>query len=352
MRFGLMYSLEAPEEFGVTPDQVYREALAQIAEADQRGIDQIWLTEHHFFDDSYCPSPMMVAAAVAAVTRDVRICQGIVVLPLYGHPMKLAEDCAVVDNLSGGRFELGVGQGYRADEFAGFGYDFKGRRDMYLEGLEILRRAFSGERFSFEGHHYQVEDAILKPALAQHPPPPIWVGAATPRTRRRAAEDGHRLLISLLTDLEHTKAQFDDYRQSLEAVGRLVADEPIALIREFYVAESEEQAWREVRPHLMHTYRNVYAPPGVAMIERLSDGRRRPVTDLDDPFYDSEAFWRDRFIIGDPGFCAAEIKRYRDELGVTDLILRMQHPGQSDVQVRRCLELLTDEVIPAVRSGR
>jgi alkanesulfonate monooxygenase SsuD/methylene tetrahydromethanopterin reductase-like flavin-dependent oxidoreductase (luciferase family) len=341
MRFGLLYSFEAPTEFGASTAQVYREGLGQIAEADRRGIDSIWLTEHHFFEDSYCPSPMMVAAAVAAVTEQVRICQGIVVLPLYGHPMKLAEDCAVVDNISGGRFELGVGQGYRADEFDGFGYEFASRRAMYLEGLEILNLAFSGERFSFEGKHYNVLDAQLKPGLVQQPPPPLWVGAATPKTRRRVADDGHRLLISLLTDLEHTKAQFDDYRVSLQAAGRPLDDEPIALIRDFYVAETTEQAWAEVRPHLMHTYRNVYAPPGVAMIERMADGSRRLVTDLDDPFYESEAFWKDRFIIGD---------RYRDELGVTDLILRMQHPGQADEQVRRCLSLLTDEVIPAVEA--
>ena len=351
MRFGLLYSFEAPAEFGVGPAQVYAEALAQIAEADRRGLDEIWLTEHHFFDDGYCPSPMMAAATVAAVTEHVRICQGIVVLPLYGHPLKLAEDCAVVDNISGGRFELGVGQGYRRDEFEGYGYAYGERRGRYLEGLDILQRAFRGERFSFEGRYYQVFDAKLTPPPVQNPSPPIWVGAATPTTRRRVAEDGHRLLISLLTDLDHTRAQFDDYRAALTAVGRNEADEPIALIREFYVADSWDQAWEEVRPHLMHTYRNVYAPPGVSMVERMPDGRRRPVTDLDDPFYDSEAFWRDRFIIGDPDFCIQEIRRYRDEVGVTDLVLRLQHPGLSNERAMRSLQLLTEVVIPAV-NGR
>jgi alkanesulfonate monooxygenase SsuD/methylene tetrahydromethanopterin reductase-like flavin-dependent oxidoreductase (luciferase family) len=353
MRIGLMYGLQAPERFGVTADQVYREALEQLAWADRpgTGIDQVWLTEHHFFDDAYCPAPLQVASAIAAVTQRLRICLGIAILPLYGHPLRLATDTAVADNLSGGRVELGVGQGYRTDELAGFGLDPKERLGRYLEGLDILDRALTGERFDYDGRYYRVEAAQVRPAPVQQPYPPLWVGAATPATRRRAARRGHRLLISLLTDRDHTKAQFADYRESLLEAGRRPEDWPIALLREFYVADSDERAWEEVRPHLLHTYQHTYAPPAVSIVERMEDGRRRQVTDPNDPFITSGAFARDRFVIGGPAHCANEIRRYRDELGVNNLVLRMQHPGQPHDQVMRCLELLSTEVLPRVAAG-
>ncbi len=345
----MLYGLEAPPEFGVTAPQVYAEALEQIAFADQRGVDDVWMTEHHFFEDDYCPSPLIVCAAAAARTERIRICQGIVVSPLYGHPLKLAEDAAVIDNISNGRFELGLGQGYRQDEFDGFGLPFDRKLGMFVEGLDVIERAFTGERFSYEGRYYNVLDARLRPSPVQRPIP-IWIGAATPASRRRVARRGHNLLISLLTDLEHTRGQFADYRVALTEAGRDPASEPTALIREFYVAADDETAWREVRPHLMHTYKKVYAPPAVSLVERLADGRRRQVTSVDDPYYDSDAFWQDRMIIGGPERCASEICRWRDQLGVDTLVLRMQHPGQPHDQVMRCIELLTGTVMPMVEA--
>jgi alkanesulfonate monooxygenase SsuD/methylene tetrahydromethanopterin reductase-like flavin-dependent oxidoreductase (luciferase family) len=217
--------------------------------------------------------------------------------------------------------------------------------------LDIVDRALSGERFSYEGKYYRVEGAQVRPAPLQRPYPPLWVGAATPATRRRAARRGHRLLISLLTDREHTKAQFTDYRAALEEAGRQPDEWPVALMREFYVSDSDEQAWEEIKPHLLHTYQHVYAPPAVTIVERMEDGRRRQVTDPDDPYITSGAFARDRFIIGSAEHCAEEIRRYRDELGVDNLVLRMQHPGQPHDQVMRSLERLTKEVVPLTNVG-
>jgi alkanesulfonate monooxygenase SsuD/methylene tetrahydromethanopterin reductase-like flavin-dependent oxidoreductase (luciferase family) len=353
MRIGLMYGLQAPARFGVRIDQVYQEALEQLSWADgpDTGIDQVWLTEHHFFEDDYCPSPLQIASAIAARTSRLRICVGIAILPMYGHPMRLATDTAVVDNLSGGRFELGVGQGYRADEFAGFGLEPTERLGRYIEGLDILDRALTGERFDYDGKYYRVEGAQLRPAPLQQPYPPLWVGAATPTTRRRAARRGHRLLISLLTDREHTHAQFADYRDALVAAGRNPDEWPTALIREFYVSDTDEQAWEEVKPHLLHTYQHVYAPPAVSLVERMADGRRRQIADPDDPYITSGAFAKDRFIIGSVEHCAREIRRYRDELGVDNLVLRLQHPGEPHEMVVRSMERLTKEVLPLVGAG-
>ncbi len=348
MKYSIFYSLQAPAEFGVSPAQVYSEALDQIEYADQLGFHQVWLTEHHFMDDGYCPSPMIAAAAIAGRTRQIRIGQGVVLLPFYGHPLRLAEDTAVLDLASCGRFELGVGRGYRSHEFDGFGVNIKHRKAMTDEGLEILRLAWSGERFSFSGKHYQVNNARLAPRPIQQPHPPVWLGAATAKSRRQVAEGGYPLLISLITDVEETKAEFADYTASLVACGRDPKDFPRALIREFYVAEDNEQAWREVREHFLHIYRKVYCPPHLPFYDTNADGSTRLVTDPADEYMESERFRRDRHIIGDPDFCARELRRYRDEVGVENMILRMQFPGQSHAQVVRSMELLKNEVIPRV----
>jgi alkanesulfonate monooxygenase SsuD/methylene tetrahydromethanopterin reductase-like flavin-dependent oxidoreductase (luciferase family) len=348
VKYSIFYSLQAPPEFGASPEQVYREALDQIERADELGLHQVWLTEHHFMDDGYCPSPMIAAAAIAGRTRRIRIGQGVVLLPFYGHPLRLAEDTAVLDLASGGRFELGVGRGYRAHEFAGFGVDIKHRKAMTDEGLEILRRAWSGERFSFSGKHYQVSNAKLSPLPVQQPHPPVWLGAATAKSRRQVAEGGYPLLISLITNIEETQKEFADYTTALVACGRAPSDYPRALIREFYVADDSEQAWREVKPYFMHIYRNVYCPPHLPFYDTNADGTSRLVTDPGDEYLESERFRRDRHIIGDVEFCARELRRYRDEVGIENMILRMQFPGQPTAQVMRSLELLVGEVIPRV----
>ncbi len=347
MKFSIFYSLQAPSEFNTTPEKVYAEALEQIEYADHLGLHQVWLTEHHFMDDSYCPSPMIAAAAIAGRTKRIRIGQGVVLLPFYGHPLRLAEDSAVLDLASGGRFELGIGRGYREHEFRGFGISIKSRKRMTEEGLEILKLAFSGRKFSYNGTHYKVKDATLSPTPVQQPLP-IWLGAATEKTRREVATAGHPLLISLITNIDETKKEFLDHTDALIASGKKPEDYPRALIREFYVAEDQETAWREVKPYFLHIYRKVYCPPYLPFFDTNPDGTPRPVTDPQDPYLESDRFRKDRHIIGDPVFCAEQLRRYRDEVGVDNIILRMQFPGQPSSQVMKCLDLLVNEVIPQI----
>jgi alkanesulfonate monooxygenase SsuD/methylene tetrahydromethanopterin reductase-like flavin-dependent oxidoreductase (luciferase family) len=261
--------------------------------------------------------------------------------------LRLAEDTAVLDVASGGRFELGVGRAYRQHEFDGFGINLKHRKAMTDEGLEIIRRAFTGERFSYSGKFYTVKNARLSPLPVQRPPP-IWLGAVTAKAPREIAEAGHPLLISLLTNVAETQQEFSDHTNALRACGRDLADFPRALIREFYVAEDQQTAWREVKPHFLHIYRKVYCPPYLPFYDTNPDGSKRLVTDPADEYLESERFRKDRHIIGDPDFCVRELRRYRDEVGIDNIILRMQYPGQPMAQVMKSLELLVREVIPRV----
>ena len=124
---------------------------------DQLGLELVWFTEHHFLEDGHLPNFVPVAGAVAALTKRVRISTDICLLP-FAHPLRLAEDVAVLDNLSGGRMELGIGMGYAAHEFRGFGVPQSRRVSLTEEGLAILRLAWSGESFSFAGKRWQFDN--------------------------------------------------------------------------------------------------------------------------------------------------------------------------------------------------
>ena len=126
IRFGLWYDFRNPPEWRQASDRLYSEILDQIAWGESHGFDDVWLSEHHFIEDGYLPSILPVAAAIAARTKRIRIASGVLLMPFY-NPVRLAEDIAVVDVISGGRFELGVGVGFKHEEFEGLGVPFKER---------------------------------------------------------------------------------------------------------------------------------------------------------------------------------------------------------------------------------
>ena len=145
LRLGVVYDFRNPPDSGIPTPRLYAEILDQVAWLDGLGLDLVWFTEHHFVDDGYLPSWTPVAGAMAARTERVRFSSDICLLP-FSHPVRLAEDLAVLDNLSGGRVEIGIGMGYAPHEFRGFGIPLPQRLSRTEEGLEVLRRCFTGER--------------------------------------------------------------------------------------------------------------------------------------------------------------------------------------------------------------
>ncbi len=144
IRFGLWYDFRNPSKWHQSTDRLYAETLDQIAWGENHGFDDVWLSEHHFIEDGYLPSIMPIAAAIAARTKRIRIASGVLLMPFH-NPVRLAEDIAVVDIISGGRFELGVGVGFKHEEFEGFGVPFKERGARTNQSLEIIRRLLGGE---------------------------------------------------------------------------------------------------------------------------------------------------------------------------------------------------------------
>jgi alkanesulfonate monooxygenase SsuD/methylene tetrahydromethanopterin reductase-like flavin-dependent oxidoreductase (luciferase family) len=189
MRFGIFSVADHyPKELGRTPGELYAELLEQAQAADELGFDSFWIAEHHFHEYGAVPRPPVWLAAAAQRTRRIRLGSAVVVLP-FDNPLRTAEDYAMVDVLSGGRLNLGVGSGYLKHEYAGFGLDIEEKRARFDEALDIVLEAWTGKRFSYTGVHHRVEDVELNVLPRQKPRPPVWIATlradGTPRIGSR-----------------------------------------------------------------------------------------------------------------------------------------------------------------------
>jgi alkanesulfonate monooxygenase SsuD/methylene tetrahydromethanopterin reductase-like flavin-dependent oxidoreductase (luciferase family) len=244
----LLYDIRAPEH-GVPPAELYRAAAEQCAWADSRGLTSVTLTEHHATDDGYLPSPAVLGAAVAGVTRHIQLRLAAVLLPLY-HPLRLAEDLALVDLISGGRLRLTVGLGYRAVEYEQLGIEWRDRVALMEEGIETLKRAWTGEPFEYRGRTVRV-----LPRPAQRPRPAIFMGGTSPASARRAARiaDGYQPAVPALYDL---------YLEELAAVGKSPPDPEeagLATIGPYlFLSEDPERDWERIAPFALYD-NNEYA---------------------------------------------------------------------------------------------
>lgn len=269
LRFGLWYAFRNPLPWRRSYQDIYAEILEQITWAEGIGYDDVWLTEHHFTEDGHAPSPLPQAAAIAVKTKKIRIGTGVLLLPLY-HPVRVAEDCATIDILSGGRFELGVGVGYRVEEFAGLGIPREQRNGRANEGLEIIRRLWEGETVTYKGKYFQIENARLTPEPVQKPRPPIWVGGFAGAAVKRAARLGDGYIGT-----GEMKAQYKVYVDELHALGKDASNPKLAgghfwLI----VADDPEKSWREIAPHVLYqinTYAEWLKKAGQDLFPHLSD---------------------------------------------------------------------------------
>src|SRR5262245_15689916 len=180
MKFGMFFLLQWPRE-RKTQDQVYGETLDQITLAEELGWDAVWIAEHHFSDYGICPNIAVLAAAAAARTKRIRIGSGIVVTPFH-HPLRIAEDWAMVDLISGGRLNLGLGRGYQKVEYDGFRIPQRESKERFQAALDVLNLAWQGEPFSYRGQFWQIDNVQTIPQPIQKPRPPIYVAAVSPES--------------------------------------------------------------------------------------------------------------------------------------------------------------------------
>jgi alkanesulfonate monooxygenase SsuD/methylene tetrahydromethanopterin reductase-like flavin-dependent oxidoreductase (luciferase family) len=226
---------------GVDDDRVLLEALEDIKIADELGFDSVWLTEHHFSRYGILGNPLLVAAAIAQTTKTIQIGTAVVVLPFH-NPLRLAEDAATLDTLSGGRFELGVGRGYQPKEFNGFGIDPETSKARYAEVVDILRLAWTGEAFSYDGHFYSVSDVAVSPKPVRPGGPPIRHAVVSPPSfPERGLAGDHIITSPTFAPLGRMKKNFDAYSEALVQGGHDPADYDIPFMQQIWVGDSRSE---------------------------------------------------------------------------------------------------------------
>src|SRR5213076_561956 len=305
---------------------LYVAIMEQVAWLDGLGLDLVWFTEHHFVEDGYLPSWIPVAAAMAARTKHVRFSCDVCLLP-FNHPIRLAEDLAVLDNISGGRVEIGVGMGYAPHEFRGFGLPVSRRVSLTDEGIEVLRHCFTGERFSFHGKRYDFDDVVIRPRYVQPDGPPLWIAAMSASGAARAARfDAH-----LLPQGERAQV-LDPWREAVRAAGRDPSERRVGIIRSCFVTDDPERDWPVVRA--AEKYRgelyNRFFAESTQERSWYRAGRRIPQT----------------WVVGNVDHCVKELSAFIAEHGITDMVTWAVPPGLRPEQMNRSLERFARGIAP------
>ena len=309
--------------------------VEQTRLAREAGFASLWAPNHFLTKPLQMIQAIPLLARMAPEAEGMTIGPNVLILPML-NPMKVAEEAVSMDLLTGGRFVLGVGLGYREGEFVAAGVPRSERVSRLEEGIEVIRRLWSEETVTHRGRHFTIEEMGLGLKPLQRPGPPIMVAASVEPAIRRAARIGDAWLITSYPSGQILKGQMGAYREALAAAGKeMPADAPI--IRECYLSPNHGAALEECRGPLAYKYAS-YASWGQDKF--LPESER-----FDQPF---EKFVRDRFIIGDPSYCREEILRYRESLGVTHFIMRVQWPGLEQEKVIRTIELLGREVLPSL----
>lgn len=244
MSFALRFDMRAPPGGAATAAELYAAALDMAAWADERSCALIVVSEHHASPDGYLPSPLVLAAAIAGRTRRVPIQVAALLVPLHD-PLRLAEDLAVLDLVSGGRVSVVCAIGYRPEEYAMFGRPMQGRGRRLEESLALMRRAWSGEPFEHAGRTVRVTPPPRTPGG-----PPLFLGGRSEAAARRAARLGLGLLAEGGGDALR-QIYLDACREAGRPPGLCVTPAPGAVTSAF-VADDVERAWRELGPHLLH----------------------------------------------------------------------------------------------------
>jgi natural product biosynthesis luciferase-like monooxygenase protein len=256
MKFGLFYQLPcAPtQDAGAR----YQDTIEQMVYAEKLGFDTAWLAELHFNPlFSIMPAPLIVAAVVAQRTTRIRLGTAVLLLPLQ-HPLRTAEEAAVVDLLSQGRLELGVGRGMIAIHFQGFNVPREESRTRFEEALTIIKRAWTQETCQFEGKHFQVPETAVVPKPLQKPHPPLRIAANSPETAVFAGEHGYPVFVaSPLNPGAKLPEQVARYREAFRTAGHDGSRADVAIAFPVYVADNVAQVRHEVEASFLHYFRAI-----------------------------------------------------------------------------------------------
>jgi natural product biosynthesis luciferase-like monooxygenase protein len=351
MKFGQLHLFERP--MGRSEKEILDEQLDLMVEAEDQGFDSLWPAEHHFREYGHCGSPSLMLAALAARTKRIRLGTGVVVLPL-NHPIRVAEEYALLDVMSNGRVDLGIGRGYQPHEYAGYGVDQSRSKEIYRESVEIIQKAWTEETFSYHGEFYNFDDVSVYPKPLQQPHPPIWMASLSEETFAMCGDHGFNLLCAPIFgfNVENGAAQIQKYRDALVARGRDPKQHEIAALSLTYVAGSTQEALADFQEGVMWYFRTLgkyVAPPkgsapipGFELYEKVRDVLHLAEWEL--------VVKAGAVICGSPDEVVEQIGRMSDLCGFTTYLAWTRVGGLPREKVSRSSELMASKVIPQLRA--
>jgi len=335
---------------GTDPPAWFRETLELVDAAEAWGLDGVWLGEIHFSPArSVLSSPMALAGFIAARTRRVRVGTAITVLPL-SHPLRIAEDVATVDQLSQGRFDFGIGRSGSPRAYDVLGIPYGESQARFAETLDILRAAWKGERFSFQGKFFRFEDVTVGPRPYQLPHPPMRMAANSPETFAFVGRAGLPLFIGLRDHgIPELRTHLATYRTAWRDAGH-PGDGDVCLRIPIYAGSTETAAVEEPYENITYFFRR-HAELTRSGLGRgdtgPADRRQTKVHQLDQLSYDD--ILQTRVAFGTATGLVDRLGQLRDDLGLTGIVAELNPGGLLPVEpMQRTLRILTHEVIPAL----
>jgi alkanesulfonate monooxygenase SsuD/methylene tetrahydromethanopterin reductase-like flavin-dependent oxidoreductase (luciferase family) len=344
--FGMFHEFQCPP--GTSQPVAFAESFEQIEAAERWGLDAMWLAEIHVAPErSVCAAPLTIASAIAARTTRMKIGTGVQVLPLC-HPLRLAEEAATVDQISHGRLIFGVGRSGFPRTYEAYGVPYGESRERFAETLEILKKAWTEDPFSYSGKYYSFENVRATPKPYQKPWPEIRIAANSPDTFPAIGELGHGVFVAVrLGTLSELRPNIKAYREAYKAAGH-PGEGQVFLRAPVYVAETPDKARSEPEESIMYFYRYLgerledsATRAGVRAIEdRAARGRRLQTISYDEAL-------RDKIIVGTPDQVTDRLMGLKEELGLEGILAEMNCGTKiPHHQVMKSLQLLCEKVKP------
>jgi alkanesulfonate monooxygenase SsuD/methylene tetrahydromethanopterin reductase-like flavin-dependent oxidoreductase (luciferase family) len=345
MQFGLFFLMQRDPAWSEAA--VYEAEVAQMLAAEAHGFDSVWIAEHHFSNYGVCPAPPVLAAHVAARTERLRVGMGVTLLPLHD-PVLIAEQLAVLDLISGGRLDVGIGRGGTEREYHAFGAAESESRARVEEGIDLIRRCWTGEPVSFNGRFRTLENIRVGPLPAQRPHPPLYIAANSPNSNEFAARQGLPTLSSFFVPAAELQRRHAAYRDTALAAGQSTETVEDLMSRAWgmrvvHVAADHATAVRTVEAPFMSYQRQLAMRRNEGVGARLPnsfDGsllRLRPFSDYLDEGLAA---------IGGPDEVVDSLGRYIEATGYRRILLLMALPGLPAADALRSMELFATRVMP------
>jgi alkanesulfonate monooxygenase SsuD/methylene tetrahydromethanopterin reductase-like flavin-dependent oxidoreductase (luciferase family) len=344
--FGMFHEFQRTA--GMTDEQAFTVSFEQIDAAERWGLDAMWLAEIHVAPErSVCSAPLTLASAIAARTRRMKIGTGVQVLPLC-HPLRLAEEAATVDQISHGRLIFGIGRSGFPRTYEAYGVPYGESRERFTETLEILKRAWTEDTFSYHGKYFSCENVRLTPKPFQKPWPDIRVAANSADTFPAIARLGHAVLVAVRQGtLEELEPNIRAYREAWKEAGHPGTGK-VFLRAPVYLADTDQQARDEPEESIMYFYRYLgerledsATRAGVQQSElRAARGRRLQTISYEDAL-------REKLIVGSPERVADRLLELQDKLGLDGILCEMNCGTRiPHDRVMKSLQLLCEKVMP------